>query len=98
MLFEYFNEFLGDIVGSKNAVIVLIGLLLVIYGIVLGYATFAKASGFPMPTENSNIYKKWSRDFGIDNYDEFKKWNKFNNSYRGRSSYRRSYRRRRGGW
>lgn len=39
MLFEYFNEFLGDIVGSKNAVIVLIGLLLVIYGIVLGYAT-----------------------------------------------------------
>jgi hypothetical protein len=94
MLFEYFNEFLGDIVGSKNAVIVLIGLLLVIYGIVLGYATFAKASGFPMPTENSNIYKKWSRDFGIDNYDEFKKWNKSNNSYRGRSSYRR----RRGGW
>lgn len=78
MLFEYFNEFLGDIVGSKN---------------VLGYATFAKASGFPMPTENSNIYKKWSRDFGIDNYDEFKKWNKSNNSYRDRSSYRR-----RGGW
>ena len=68
MLFEYFNEFLGD--------------------------TFAKASGFPMPTENSNIYKKWSRDFGIDNYDEFKKWNKSNNSYRRRSSYRR----RRGGW
>ena len=33
-------------------------------------------------------------DFGIDNYDEFKKWNKSNNSYRGRSSYRR----RRGGW
>ena len=31
MLFEYFNEFLGDIVGLKNAVIVLIGLLLVIY-------------------------------------------------------------------
>lgn len=48
-------------------------ILLLIRVIVIAKNEFNRSSAFLMPTQDSGIYKRWVKDYGIDDYDKFQK-------------------------
>lgn len=77
LMFEtILSAFWSELDGLTIAVLSLVSIIMMIRFIQIAKDEFSRSSGFLMPTKDSGIYKRWVKDFGIDDYDKFQKYYK----------------------
>lgn len=67
------SAFWAELDGLTIAVLSLVSIIMMIRFIQIAKDEFFRSSGFLYPTEKSGIYRRWVRDYGINDYEQFKK-------------------------